>query len=169
MATFVCRPSTPIKTAFLISWIATATTTVLSDKYENENGIDSTKADTDGDGVTDLIEVAADTDVFSKDDSPRTRGDFVFTIPYQEEAFPREDTLNFRTNIQYADMYILIDRSGSMSGEMASIKKALSAAVDTLTCDDYGVSLLWYRKLRARTNLRYRRHLHSKPTLVWLH
>ncbi len=112
----------------------------LSDKYENENGINPIAADTDGDGVTDLIEVAANTDVFSKDDSPRTRGDFVFTIPYQEPAFPRQDTLNFRTSIQYADMYILIDESGSMSGEMESIKKALSTAVDTLTCDDYGVA-----------------------------
>lgn len=112
----------------------------LSDRYENENGINPYVADSDGDGVTDLIEVAADTDVYSKDDSPRTRGDFVFTIPYQEEAFPRKDTLNFRTNIQYADMYILIDESGSMSGEMSSIKDALTTAVDVLTCDDYGVS-----------------------------
>lgn len=112
----------------------------LSDRFENDNGINPYVADSDDDGVTDLIEVAAGTDVYSKDDSPRTRGDFVFTIPYQEPATPRKDTLNFRTSIQYADMYILIDESGSMSSEMSSIKKALTNAVDILTCDDYGVA-----------------------------
>ncbi len=114
----------------------------LSDTKEKELGTSHIKADTDGDGVTDLIEVAAGTDAFDENDSPRTRGDFVFTIPYEEEAVPRKDTLNFRTNIQYADMYILLDDSGSMQGEMTSLNMALSTAIDELTCDDFGVPCL---------------------------
>lgn len=114
----------------------------LSDAKELELGTNVRSVDTDEDGVTDLIEVAADTDPFDKNDSPRTRGDFVFTIPYEEMAEPRKDTLNFRTNIQFADMYILIDDSGSMKDEMETLKSALSTAIDKLTCDDFQVPCL---------------------------
>ncbi|MCA9600428.1 MAG: VWA domain-containing protein, partial [Myxococcales bacterium] len=92
------------------------------------------------DGVTDLIELAAGTDALSDEDSPRTRGDFVFVVPYQEEASPKDDTLKFRTDIQFADVYILMDLSGSMSGELEGVRTALADAVETLTCEDFGTS-----------------------------
>lgn len=114
----------------------------LSDAKELELGTNRISADTDNDGVTDLIEVAAGTDVFDENDNPRTRGDFVFTIPYEEVAEPRTDTLNFRTNIQFADMYILFDQTTSMDGELKSLREALTVAVSELTCDDFQVPCL---------------------------
>ncbi|MEZ4256106.1 MAG: hypothetical protein R3A78_10435 [Polyangiales bacterium] len=112
----------------------------VSDTAEIEAGTSPILEDTDGDGVTDLIELAAGTDALSDEDSPRTRGDFVFVVPYQEEASPKDDTLKFRTDIQFADVYILMDLSGSMSGELEGVRTALADAVETLTCEDFGTS-----------------------------
>lgn len=107
----------------------------LSDKLENEAGSDPTKADSDGDGVSDLIEVAAGTDANDPADNPQANGDFVFIVPYQQPTTPPEDTLNFRTSIQYADVYFLIDTSGSMSTEWDTLATTVGDIVNELTCD----------------------------------
>jgi len=78
----------------------------LSDAEEREHGTDRTSADTDGDGVTDLVEIAAcDGDPSCEGDpldgmsSPRTRGDFVFFEPYMMPPMPERDTLDFATDL----------------------------------------------------------------------
>lgn len=92
--------------------------------------------DTDGDGVSDLVEVAAGTDPVLGTDSPRTRGDFVFIVPYMEPPDPTRDTLSFRTSIQFADIYFLFDRSGSMAGEIGALRTAVGTVMADLTCTD---------------------------------
>ena len=99
-----------------------------------------TDPDTDDDDVNDMIEYAAGTDPTNPDDNPRTRGDFVFTVPYNDPAThpvpdgwlepdPPDDTLIFSTNIQIADVYFLVDCTGSMYGEIDNLKASISATV----------------------------------------
>jgi hypothetical protein len=85
-----------------------------------------TDADSDDDGVSDLVEVASGTDPLDASDSPRTRGDFVFLEPYMMAPDPMRDTLDFATNIRSADVYFLIDTTGSMSAAIANVRTSLS-------------------------------------------
>ncbi len=105
----------------------------LGDGDEATHGTDPTKADTDGDGVTDLVEVVAcGTDPSCANDpsdpaaSPKTRGNFVFFEPYQLPPDPPRDTLDFATDIQKADVYFLMDTTGSMRDALESLKSGLS-------------------------------------------
>ena len=95
-------------------------------------------ADTDGDGVTDLVETAAGTDPTSAADNPRANGDFVFEVPYQKPQMPLESDLDFSTKLQAVDLYVMLDRSGSMSAEISSIKTNLSNVVRNVACPPYG-------------------------------
>lgn len=110
----------------------------LPDDNELEAGTDPLNGDSDGDGVSDLIEVGAGTNPLDDAESPRTRGDFVFVMPYLEPAEPSRDTLLFRTNIQFADVYFLFDTTGSMSGEIAAMKEAVTSVLTNLTCESDG-------------------------------
>jgi len=101
-----------------------------------------TADDTDGDGVSDLIEVAAGSDPMDGMDSPRTRGDFVFTVPFEAPPDPTEDTLLFRTNIAFADIYFLFDHSGSMGGETTALLGAVATIANDLQCTDTGTACM---------------------------
>ncbi|MGE0399846.1 MAG: hypothetical protein AB7T06_24235 [Kofleriaceae bacterium] len=95
--------------------------------------------DTDNDGVTDLIETAAGTDPTNAADNPRANGDFVFEVPYQKPQAPLSSDLDFSTKLQAVDLYVMLDRSGSMSTEINSIKTNLSTVVRNIACPPYGV------------------------------
>lgn len=112
----------------------------LSDRLERANGTSTRIGDTDEDGVSDLIEVAAGTDALDPDENPRTRGDFVFVVPHMEAPEPARDTLEFRTNLQFADVYFLFDESGSMSSEIDALRTAVTSLASDLTCADSGVA-----------------------------
>ena len=101
----------------------------LSDRMEFESGTDPTRGDSDGDGVNDLVEVAAGTDPLDAADNPRARGNFVFEVPYEEEPIPLQDTLVFATALQKADVYIAVDSSGSMEGEIANLRSGLATTI----------------------------------------
>ena len=94
--------------------------------------------DTDGDGVTDLIETAAGTDPTNAADNPRANGDFVFEVPYLKPQLPLSSDLDFSTQLQAVDLYVMLDRSGSMSAEINSIKTNLSTVVRNVACPPYG-------------------------------
>ncbi len=106
----------------------------LSDLRERELGTARDNADTDGDGVSDLVEIAAcpmgdmtcANDATDPMSSPRARGDFVFAEPYMMAPMPPRDTLVFSTDIQVADVYFVIDTTGSMSGPIANVRSSLS-------------------------------------------
>lgn len=95
-------------------------------------------SDTDGDGVTDLIETAAGTDPTNAADNPRANGDFVFEVPYQKPQAPLSSDLDFSTKLQAVDLYVMLDRSGSMSTEISSIKTNLSNVVRNVACAPAG-------------------------------
>jgi hypothetical protein len=105
------------------------------DEDLNGNGIvdagesDPRVADTDGDGVSDLIEVGAGTDPQDSGDNPQNNGDFVFLVPYTEDASPTDDILDFTTNLVKADLYFLMDMSGSMSDVADNIKSNMDDTI----------------------------------------
>lgn len=113
----------------------------ITDANEVLAGTDPTNVDTDGDGVSDLVEQAAGTDPLDQNDNPQANGDFVFIVPYQEPTTPPKDTVKFRTNIQFADVYFAFDTTGSMVAElnaMANMATGVPAIVDQVTCDVVG-------------------------------
>ena len=98
----------------------------------------ATNPDSDFDGVSDLIEVAAGTDPNDNMDNPQANGDFVFIEPYQEAPSPLDDDLDFQTRLQNVDVYVVVDRSGSMSTETNSIKNSLGNIIRGLQCAPVG-------------------------------
>lgn len=101
----------------------------LSDAAERAAGTSRTDSDTDGDGVSDLVETGAGTDPLDAGDNPRTRGDFVFVVPYMAPPDPTRDTLQFATSLQKADVYFVVDTSGSMGGEIAQLQSGLTSTI----------------------------------------
>jgi hypothetical protein len=114
----------------------------LADAQEdlNMNGIvdpgesDSRKDDTDDDGVSDLVEMAAGTDPQDATDNPQANGDFVFLEPFEDDPSPWEDVLNFSTAFQKLDLLFVEDVSGSMGDEISSIKTGLVSMLDAVVC-----------------------------------
>ncbi|HEY5937198.1 MAG TPA: hypothetical protein VIU61_21255 [Kofleriaceae bacterium] len=90
--------------------------------------------DSDNDGVSDMIEVAAGTDPTDPNDNPQANGDFVFVEPYMKPQSPLDDDLDFSTKLQAVDLYVLLDRSGSMSAEITTVKNNLASVVANLKC-----------------------------------
>jgi hypothetical protein len=86
-------------------------------------GTNPTVADSDGDGFTDLVERASGTnplDATSHGDETR---DFFVVLPYMGDHVPRP--LRFGTNISKADVYFLIDTTGSMQGAIDDVNTSL--------------------------------------------
>jgi hypothetical protein len=101
----------------------------LSDRLERTNMTSRTNPDTDGDGVSDLIEVGAGTSPTNPMDSPRTRGNFVFVVPYMMPPMPARDTLQFSTTLRRADVYFLMDTTGSMGGEISNLQAGINSTL----------------------------------------
>ena len=101
----------------------------VADADEIARGTQVCNPDSDGDGVTDLIEIAYGSDPLSPADSPRTHGDFVFIVAYMETPDPTVDTLVFSTDIKQADVYFLVDTTGSMWQEVATLRSSISSTV----------------------------------------
>jgi hypothetical protein len=91
--------------------------------------------DSDGDGVSDLVEITYGSLPLDPADSPRTRGDFVFVVPYSADPLapvppdPLRDTLSFATDLQKVDVYVAIDSSASMGGEIANLRAGFRTVV----------------------------------------
>ncbi len=106
----------------------------------NQNGVrdgdetDARNPDSDDDGVSDLIEVAAGTDPLDDTDSPRTRGDFVFLVPYEATPDPLTDVLSFSTAFQKLDLMFAMDVSQSMSAEITAVRGALTGMLGEVIC-----------------------------------
>lgn len=100
-----------------------------------EHGTDPCNPDSDGDGVSDLVEVGYGSDPHDPEDNPRARGDFVFVVPYTPPSqppvppTPDRDALSFGTDLQKVDIYISIDTSGSMDGEINNLRSSFETQI----------------------------------------
>jgi hypothetical protein len=101
---------------------------------------DASSADTDGDGAPDLVEQVAGTDGTDGTDNPQANGDFVFVEPYQGAQTPVEDELDFSTRLRQVDLYVMLDRSGSMQLELASIRSGLAQVLRRVSCATPGAT-----------------------------
>lgn len=96
----------------------------LPDAEERAIGTDPYDRDTDGDGVTDLGEVRGTRTDPTDPTSTIPSTDFFVVLPYHGARETR--TLRFGTNIQQADVYFLIDTTGSMGGPIDNVRSSLS-------------------------------------------
>ncbi|MBQ9395798.1 MAG: hypothetical protein IJU23_09845 [Proteobacteria bacterium] len=101
---------------------------------------DSSKADSDGDGVTDLVEYGAETDPLDVKDNPQSKGNFVFVVPYKGESTPKKQSLSFATGIQTVDMYFMVDSSTTMYDEMAILQNKLPTILQEIKCKEYSTT-----------------------------
>ena len=110
----------------------------LNDGEEIKMGTDWHNPDSDGDGALDGVEVMAGTSPKNSADNPLANGDFVFLTPWDNTSTPDSQTLSFGTAVQTVDIYFSIDQSGSMNGEINTLKAKLPELVQTLQCADLG-------------------------------
>lgn len=94
--------------------------------------------DTDGDGVSDMVEVAAGTNPTDGASNPAANGDFVFVVPFEKPQVPVESSLDFKTKLNDVDVYVIVDRSGSMAAETTSIKTNMASVISGLQCPPLG-------------------------------
>lgn len=91
-------------------------------------------ADTDNDGANDLVEVSLGTDPTSATDNPAANGDIaVLVSPTATDA-----RIAFSSSLKSLDLYVLMDRSGSMTTELTSLKNNLATALNSLRCPPLG-------------------------------
>jgi len=99
----------------------------LDDAAELAAGTDPTDTDSDDDGITDFAEVeGSGTDPLDPA-STIPPGDFFVVLPYEGERENR--TLRFGTDIAVADVYFLVDMTGSMRGERTNL---INGLIDTI-------------------------------------
>ena len=110
------------------------------DADEVAGGTDPTNPDTDGDGFTDLVERTAGTSPLDPT-SVVLPDDYFVVLPYVGERVMRP--LRFGTNISKADVYFLIDTTGSMQSAIDDVNSSLmsiTTAVAGLVRDvEFGV------------------------------
>ncbi|MDQ3033114.1 MAG: hypothetical protein M3Y87_11900, partial [Myxococcota bacterium] len=98
----------------------------VSDADELAAGTDPTNIDSDDDGVSDLAERAAGTDPTDAT-STIPEGDFFVVLPYNGERALRP--LRFGTTITQADVFFLMDTTGSMYSEVGNVQMGMEATI----------------------------------------
>jgi hypothetical protein len=94
----------------------------VPDSEERETGTDPRLIDSDGDGISDLAEQAAGTDPTDRT-STISPNDFFVVLPHGGPSEVRP--LRFGTTIQKADVFFLIDTTGSMQGAIDDVESSL--------------------------------------------
>jgi hypothetical protein len=94
----------------------------VRDSRERMLGTDPTSDDSDDDGVSDLVEDVAGTDPNSAA-STIPPDDFYVVLPYEEPEQTR--TLRFGTEIGRADVYFLLDTTGTMGEELGALQAGM--------------------------------------------
>jgi len=116
---------------------------LLSDGKEDKNNnclvdtaeTDRIKADTDGDGVGDMVEVTLLGVPCAKDPActPAKSGKFYFLEPYSKDGSakptPTTSPLALSTKLNKGDVGFVVDTTYSMSGEISNLKSSLSSTI----------------------------------------
>ncbi len=99
----------------------------LSDERETMLGTNPLQVDSDGDGVTDLGEVDGTGTDPTDDTSTIAPGDFFVVLPYNGDRQNRP--LRFGTDISVADVFFLVDMTGSMRSERTNLINGLVGTI----------------------------------------
>ena len=102
----------------------------VMDRDEVAAGTDPLSRDSDGDGVTDLGERAAGTNPLDPA-STIPADDFFVVLPYGDPEQNRP--LVFGTNIEIADVFFLIDTTGSMQGAINDVSASMMTIASTVS------------------------------------
>ncbi|MCZ7681084.1 MAG: hypothetical protein M5U28_20770 [Sandaracinaceae bacterium] len=98
----------------------------LSDADERARfSTDPYNRDSDGDGVTDLGEALGTMTDPNDPSSTIDPDDFFLVLPYNDAPVDRD--LEFGTNLQVADVYFLIDTTGSMQSAIDNVTSSISS------------------------------------------
>jgi hypothetical protein len=89
-------------------------------------GTDPFNRDTDGDGMTDLQEIEAGSDPLDPENG--TDISIWVYLPYLDDA-PERRTPTFSSRLEVADVYFLIDTTGSMSGAIDNVATSLRSVI----------------------------------------
>ncbi len=111
----------------------------LSDNEETTRYFtDPLDTDSDDDGFDDTAEIATGHDPLDPTDG-LAEDDFYVVLPYGDP--PVEQDFLFGTTVRQADVFFMVDGTGSMSGEISQLKSSLGALVPQLTAvlTDVGV------------------------------
>ena len=92
---------------------------------------DACAIDSDGDGITDLGEIRGSMTDPLDPSSTIPDDDFFIVLPFNGPDRPIR-TLAFGTNINRADVYFLIDTTGSMGGPIANVTSSLTTIATAL-------------------------------------
>ncbi|MBI5502610.1 MAG: hypothetical protein HY907_20360 [Deltaproteobacteria bacterium] len=84
--------------------------------------------DSDGDGIDDLSEVALGTDPMDPGSVPPP-DTFYFVLPFEDEGGPKTQDFEFQTTLIMADVFFLIDTTGSMGEEINNLLLGLTDVV----------------------------------------
>ncbi len=96
------------------------------DEERGRWGTDPYNPDSDGDTVTDLGETAYGSDPLDRG-STISPDDYFVILPYMDPEQHRE--LTFGTDLQVADVYFLMDSTGSMSGTIENVVASLRGTI----------------------------------------
>jgi hypothetical protein len=103
----------------------------LTDAEETAAGTDPRNPDSDADGIDDLTEVAAGSDPTSSASRPPA-GSLYVVLPYVPPGTtgdrPRRQ-FTFQTQIRAADVFFLVDTTGSMSGTISDVQRELGSTI----------------------------------------
>lgn len=112
----------------------------ILDRTEDENlncvldvlETDRTNPDTDGDGVSDLIEVELQSDPRNPMITPGTLGKYYFVLPYMGDPTPATNIVPLRTNLNQGDVAFIVDTTATMGGEIQNLRSNLTGIISKL-------------------------------------
>lgn len=99
---------------------------------------DALDADTDGDGEIDVIELATGTSPSDPASSNAAHGVLVFLAPSMAAPSPVEQRIESVPSIRQLDLYLVVDRSGSMVTELTSLRGNFGPVLHQLACPPLG-------------------------------
>ncbi len=102
--------------------------------------------DTDGDGWSDEVEAAMETSPTDDADNPPARDQLVFVVPFQAAPSPGAHDIEATAKLQRADVAILLDTTGSMTGTTTRIQGELAEMATLLATevDDIAIGAAGY-------------------------